>query len=160
MKVDVECDDLIQQLAVDVVIMQKICYGYNGSWTDYISRLSDYAQKNEVNKAGGEAGIKEKKPESDPVGLFALHFIVDEAIQEEKIAKSSEDEEMMDVLISIFIEFEIEYWRKDLDLARGAITKKDLDSILRKAEKKGFVSSRNEAGKKLYVLKPPNTKIL
>jgi hypothetical protein len=153
MEIDRRFFELIQQLDVSGNVMQEIFYGYSGFWTDYISRIWGDAQKS----AEEESKRNEKKFESDPLGFFELNFIVDEAFQEDEIAKSEKDDEIIRVLINIFIEPGVEYSRKDLDLSRGAMPKKDLDSILRKAEKKGFVSSRTEAGKKLYVLKPPKS---
>lgn len=157
MKIDFECNELIQQLDVSDDLIQWICAGYTGSWADYISLLWSKA----VDRAAGdvEEGLNKngKKIEIDPLSFFESDFIVDQTFLDAEIGKSQSDRETFEDLQHIFSEMGVEYSRKDLDLARGAMPKKELDAILRTAVKKGFVSSRNEAGKKLYILKTPKS---
>ncbi len=144
-ELDRDCAELIQILAVSDNAMRAACNGYTGSWTDYVSRL--------LNAAQGNANTEIEK-QKEPLLSFEHNFIC----EEEPLAdKSEEDEEILCTLMSVFTEHGVEYSRKDLESARGVMPKDELDSILRKAEKRGFISSRKEGSRKLFSLAQSET---
>ena len=151
--IDEKFAELVKQLDISAGAMQSICEHDTGLWTDYILKLWDKSLKN----AEEPMKKKEEKHRPDPLKHFESHFVVVSTFLDAEFTKSHKDMDMLDDLKHIFNEHGVEYSKKDLDLARGAMSKKDLDIMLRKAEKKGLVSAKNESGKKLYIFLPPES---
>jgi hypothetical protein len=137
--------------------LKEICYEYTDSWTEYVSRLWDNAQKSSEGnseKSKMKDVTAEKEIKKDPLGFFEMNFIVADGFLEDESNRNADDEDIRSDLEHIFIDPGKEYSKRDLFIG-GGMSKSDLDKMLRKAEKMRYVSSSKKGREKLYCLTLP-----
>lgn len=140
--IDREFDELIQKLHISEDAMNLIWVGGTGSWTGYVLRLWNAAMKYKKNEEG-----------VDPFLSFRINFVCEDEVL---VDNSEHDDDLLRDLENIFNNSENEYSRGDLSKCCG-MAKSELDRMLRFGEKKNFISTRKEGGKKVYRLTPPET---
>jgi hypothetical protein len=147
--------ELKYYLNISEDFLLKIFYVNSDTWTEIIHNL----QINSSIKESGKNYLENKSNvndnasiEEEKISYFMSYFLVCEEHEISVIEKKYENEEIVSDLKRFFIEPEVDYTMKNLDSMRGAMPKKDFESFLKTAEKKGFISIKGVGRNKMYSL--------
>jgi len=129
--------EIFQRLALSPDELDAIGFKDGETWVDYIARIKSISVLQAKEQGSPE-----------PLVFFEGYFACDPEIM---VLEAESDDEILEILQSIFIEADIEYSGAQL-VKQSGMEKAELEKLLKQGEKLSYLASRKDGGKKLYSL--------